>query len=114
MESSVKEVVDVRPEANGKLNVPLDLVKPLTVPTDSAALKKVERLDNEAKLRWKHKLVVESALSRSLVSFQSNKTRAVYRWFKYKEAFSAGLLEYLHERYQIGGGALLDPFAGSG
>jgi hypothetical protein len=48
------------------------------------------------------------------VSFQANKTRAVYRWFKYKEAFSAGLLEYLYNRYDIKEGALLDPFAGSG
>jgi DNA modification methylase len=114
MDSSLKELVDVLPQVNGTPDISLELVKPLTVPTDSVALKKVEQLDNEAKLRWKHKLVVEPALSRSLVSFQANKKRAVYRWFKYKEAFSAGLLEYLHERYQFGGGALLDPFAGSG
>jgi DNA modification methylase len=114
MLSSFKEITEVRPEVCVTPIVPLDLVEPLTVPTDSAALKKIERLDNEAKLRWKHKLVVEPALSRSLVSFQANKKRAVYRWFKFKEAFSAELLEYLHERYQIGGGALLDPFAGSG
>ena len=48
------------------------------------------------------------------MSFQANKTRAVYRWFKYKEAFSAGLLEYLHRRYDITSGTLFDPFAGSG
>jgi DNA modification methylase len=114
MDSNLKELVDVLPQLNGTPDVSLELVKPLTVPTDSIALKKIEQLDNEAKLRWKHKLVVEPALSRSLVSFQANKKRAVYRWFKYKEAFSAGLLEYLHERYQFGGGTLLDPFAGSG
>jgi len=85
-----------------------------SVPIDSAALRKIERLDAEAKRSWKHKLVVEPALSRSLVSFQANKTRAVYRWFKYKEGFSAGLLEYLHNRYRIRHGNLLDPFAGSG
>ena len=85
-----------------------------TVPLDSPALRKIENLDAEATKRWKHKLIVEPALSRSLVSFQANKARAVYRWFKYKEAFSAGLLEYLHERFCIKRGILLDPFAGSG
>ncbi|MBI3896435.1 MAG: hypothetical protein HY313_10950 [Acidobacteria bacterium] len=48
------------------------------------------------------------------MSFQANKDRAVYRWFKYKEAFSAGLVEYLLRRYRITKGSLLDPFAGSG
>lgn len=57
---------------------------------------------------------MESGLSRSLVSFQANKGRAIYRWFKFKEAFSAGLVEYLLSRYQISNGVLLDPFAGSG
>jgi DNA modification methylase len=53
-------------------------------------------------------------LSRSLVSFQANKTRAVYKWYKFKEAFSASLVEYLFDKYQIREGHILDPFAGSG
>lgn len=84
------------------------------IPVDSSALRKIETLNGEAEQRWKDKLVIETALSRAMVSFQANKGRAVYRWFKYKEAFSAGLLEYLLTRYRITGGALLDPFAGSG
>lgn len=78
------------------------------------SLSEVERLNVLAERRWNEKLVVENALSRSLVSFQANKGRAVYRWFKFKEAFSAGLVEYLLNRYRISNGVLLDPFAGSG
>jgi len=114
METGLKELIEERIEVDGLAGKATAPAKEPQVPTDSIALRKIERLDNEAKLRWKQKMVVESALSRSLVSFQANKTRAVYRWFKYKEAFSAGLLEYLHDRYRIGQGALLDPFAGSG
>lgn len=84
------------------------------VSIDSSVLRKVEKLNRETERRWKDRLVVETALSRSLVSFQANKGRAVYRWFKYKEAFSAGLMEYLLDRYRIPKGVLLDPFAGSG
>ncbi|MCU0782872.1 MAG: site-specific DNA-methyltransferase [Verrucomicrobia bacterium] len=74
----------------------------------------MEELNHDAELRWKDKLSVENSLTRSLVSFQANKGRAVYRWFKYKEAFSAGLIEYLLNHYRISGGTVLDPFAGSG
>jgi DNA modification methylase len=49
-----------------------------------------------------------------LVSFQANKTRPVYRWYKYKEAFSASLVELLFQKYGVTQGKVLDPFAGSG
>jgi len=53
--------------------------------------------------------------SRSLVSFQANKQRPVYRWYKFKEAFSASLIEFLLEKVDIKKkGVILDPFAGSG
>lgn len=84
------------------------------IPTQSSTLRKIEELNYKAEQRWKDKLVIEPALSRSLVSFQANKGRAVYRWFKYKEAFSTSLLEYLFSRYRISRGILFDPFAGSG
>ncbi|MBI1956454.1 MAG: site-specific DNA-methyltransferase [Acidobacteria bacterium] len=83
-------------------------------PPDSPALQKLHKLNRKAERIWQEKLVLETSLSRSLVSFQANKYRAVYRWFKYKEAFSAGLVEYLLRRYHIAKGKLLDPFAGSG
>ena len=83
-------------------------------PLDSPALRNLHELNRRAETSWKDRLVLETSLSRSLVSFQANKDRAVYRWFKYKEAFSAGLVEYLLNRYRITNGNLLDPFAGSG
>lgn len=49
-----------------------------------------------------------------MVSFQANKTRPVYRWYKFKEAFSAALVEQLFEKYGVIKGKVLDPFAGSG
>jgi hypothetical protein len=48
------------------------------------------------------------------VSFQANKSRASFRWYKYKEAFSASLTELLISRCGIKRGPILDPFAGSG
>ena len=74
----------------------------------------IEKLNAEAEARWEVYLRVDSSLTRALVSFQANKARAVYRWFKYKEGFSAALIEHLLNRYQPAGGVLLDPFAGSG
>ena len=47
----------------------------------------IEKLNLEAETRWADKLRLDDSLTRSLVSFQANKGRAVYRWFKYKEAF---------------------------
>lgn len=59
---------------------------------DSRVLKEIEDLNADFERRYKDKLLLQPSLSRMLVSFQANKGRAVYRWFKYKEAFSAGLL----------------------
>ncbi|PJF31973.1 MAG: DNA modification methylase [Candidatus Thermofonsia Clade 1 bacterium] len=64
--------------------------------------------------RFADRIVVNSALSRRLVSFQANKDRPIYRWFKYKEGFSAALVHYLLEKLGVQNGRLLDPFAGIG
>ncbi|MBI3611132.1 MAG: site-specific DNA-methyltransferase [Nitrospirae bacterium] len=93
---------------------PLPLPAVQDSPAASSALRKVDKLNRAAERRWKDKLIIETALSRSLVSFQANKGRAVYRWFKYKEAFSAEMVEYFLNRYKISKGVLIDPFAGSG
>jgi len=74
----------------------------------------VEDLNRVYEGKWAGKLSVDYTLTRSHVSFQANKSRAVYRWFKYKEAFSAGLVEYMLNKHRISTGVLLDPFAGSG
>lgn len=77
-------------------------------------LRVVEQLNSGLWRRLGSKLTVQPSLTRSLVSFQANKTRAAYRWYKYKEAFSAPLMEYLLSRYAANAKKLLDPFAGSG
>jgi len=74
----------------------------------------LETINVEAEQRWAARLQVDRSLTRALVSFQANKDQAVHRWFKFKEAFSAALVEQLLDRCQIHEGTLLDPFAGSG
>ena len=81
---------------------------------DSAALREIEGLNDQYNSGWKNKIIVANELTRSLVSFQANKGRAIYRWYKYKEAFSAELVEYFLGRHGLSSGRLLDPFAGSG
>jgi DNA modification methylase len=58
---------------------------------------------------------VDHTLNRQAVSFQANKTVPFYRWYKYKEGFSAHLVEYYIRRRGVDATKkLLDPFAGSG
>lgn len=83
-------------------------------PLPRTLLEEVEDANKEHEKRWVSKLTTTNVLTRSLVSFQANKSRAIYRWFKYKEAFSAGLVEHLLHKYCPSKGVLLDPFAGSG
>lgn len=56
---------------------------------------------------------VNRDLDRRLVSFQANKNKPVYRLFKYKEGFSAALVDYFID-YMGVDGAILDPFSGTG
>lgn len=71
-------------------------------------------LDHSLLQRYQGKLKHDSSLSRALVSFQADKRKPVLRWFKFKEAFSSLLVEYLFGRFNIVDGPILDPFAGSG
>jgi DNA modification methylase len=64
--------------------------------------------------KYRDRIEPNGVLSRSLVSYQSNKGRPYYRWFKYKEGFSAALVEYLLHQAGVSATRLLDPFAGSG
>jgi len=74
----------------------------------------VQEENRRLKTRYHNKLEVNHAINRTLVSFQGNKSEAWHRWFKYKEGFSASLVEYLMDTLHIDTGPLLDPFAGSG
>lgn len=78
------------------------------------ALEQVDRLDRELNHYFQNSFIIQPSLTRLLVSFQANKARPIYRWYKYKEAFSASLVELLCQRYGVVQGKILDPFAGSG
>jgi DNA modification methylase len=77
-------------------------------------LNRIEQIDATLKSSFGKRLQYQPSLNRTLVSFQANKKRPIYRWYKYKEAFSASLVEYLFEKYDLFSGKILDPFAGSG
>ena len=86
-----------------------------TLPETTELHKKIAALDAELTEDFKSQFSVSSFLSRKIVSFQGNKDKPAYSWYKYKEAFSASLVEYFLGSYdgQISG-KVLDPFAGIG
>jgi len=64
---------------------------------------------------YKSSLMINKDLNRTLVSFQANKKLPFYRWFKYKEGFSAPMMNYFITHSGLNGHSkLLDPFTGSG
>ncbi len=73
-------------------------------------------LNAEIKLEnhFKKIIIEDNKLSRQLVSFQADKKNANFRWYKYKEAFSSCLVEYLIEKFNLKNKTILDPFAGIG
>jgi DNA modification methylase len=77
-------------------------------------LREIMQLDTELAQDFNGRLCKQPALNRQIVSFQANKERPGYRWYKYKEAFSASLVEYLLLNYPVPPGPILDPFAGMG
>ena len=69
----------------------------------------------DAEERFGDRFEINRDLSRSLVSFQANKSEPFYRWFKYREGFSKALVEHFIDHSNITGTAnILDPFAGTG
>ena len=74
----------------------------------------IEHINTQIYQHFADKFCIEDVLNRKIVSFQANKLKPIYRWYKYKEAFSASLVEYLLDKYIIESGEILDPFAGSG
>jgi DNA modification methylase len=77
-------------------------------------LENISSLNEKLFLHFRDIIKVDNNLTRQLVSFQANKKRSSYRWYKFKEAFSASLVEYLVSEYRIPKGVVFDPFAGSG
>lgn len=71
-----------------------------------------ERLALE--MRYSHLLEQTTKFSRKLVSYQGNKGELVHSWLRYREGFSADLVEILIRDFGLAPADLiLDPFAGS-
>lgn len=74
--------------------------------------------EQEARLalevRYQHLMEETTEFNRQLVSFQANKTETLHSWIKYREGFSATLVELLLHKFGLApGDTVLDPFAGS-
>lgn len=89
-------------------------IKEIDNSPDDILLEQIEEVDSALSDYFSELLIVDGSLTRKLVSFQASKTRTHYRWYKYKEAFSADLVEYLFRKYHVNKGKILDPFAGAG
>ncbi|MDR2493990.1 MAG: hypothetical protein LBD24_02085, partial [Spirochaetaceae bacterium] len=82
---------------------------------DDVFIDKIARLDSALEKTYNPFMRVDTMLNRKIVSFQANKTVPFYRWYKYKEGFSAHLVAYYIKRRGVSATRkLLDPFAGSG
>jgi len=64
--------------------------------------------------KYRDRFAINTALNRSVVSYQANRNRPFYRWIKYKEGFSAALVEYILDHFRVGRARIMDPFAGTG
>ncbi|MCB0196390.1 MAG: modification methylase [Anaerolineae bacterium] len=63
---------------------------------------------------YKHLLEETDEFNRQLVSFQANKTETLHSWIKYREGFSASLVDLLIKKYKFEpDDIIVDPFAGS-
>jgi DNA modification methylase len=94
------------------LNLPINDNKELQSFDDLT--EKVRFSDHKLYLHFQEKFLTQQTLSRAVVSFQHNKLQPKHRWYKFKEAFSASLVNQLLSNKGINKGRILDPFAGSG
>jgi hypothetical protein len=91
-----------------------DTIKKSTI-EDSIFVGKIAQMDSALEKAYAPYMRIDHMLNRKVVSFQANKTVPFYRWYKYKEGFSAYLVEYYIRRHGVDAiKKLLDPFAGSG
>ena len=69
----------------------------------------------ELELKYTDLLITTGEFNRKIVSYQANKNAKFHRWMKYKEGFSAELVEILLDKFGVAPDqTILDPFAGSG
>ncbi|MDR2502931.1 MAG: hypothetical protein LBD82_00855, partial [Deltaproteobacteria bacterium] len=78
-------------------NVAFDDITPSIV-EDTIFVDKIAQLDSALEETYKPLMRVDHILNRKLVSFQANKNVPFYRWYKYKEGFSAHLVAYYIKR----------------
>ena len=76
-----------------------------------STLESIRRVEKELARRFDGKLTINGDLNRTLVSFQANKRQTRYRWFKYKEGFSASLVCAILDKLQLDRGLILYSFA---
>ena len=90
-----------------------------SVPVDN--LRTIYETDNttsssariELERKYQRILQPTKLFNRQLVSYQANKSTRMHRWFKYKEGFSARLVQNLIEEFDLKPSQhILDPFAG--
>ncbi len=86
----------------------------ISFPPETDFPEKINRLDRDLAGYFSGAFAFDKFLTRKIVSFQSNKKRRYYKFYKYKEAFSSELAEYLFRKYHVPKGKILDPFAGAG
>lgn len=78
------------------------------------AIGRIAALNEALNAKFEPVMRVDERLTRALVSFQDSKQSPGFRWYRFKEAFSAALVDRLLDEYGLSQGCLLDPFAGSG
>ena len=89
------QVIEKNDKARPKLDEQVKLISKNIFSEQEELLKQISNLDKQLLKTFEDKIYLDHTLTRKLVSFQGNKTRPTYRWYKYKEAFSADLIEYL-------------------
>ncbi len=92
----------------------IENLEKLKILKDDILLSEINELDDSLTRYFSSAFNIDDALTRKIVSFQANKSRTYYKLYKYKEAFSVDLVEYLFHKYKVEYGKILDPFAGSG
>jgi DNA modification methylase len=104
-----------RPPFSPDMRFAVTLVIDNTTTDEELFLHEIVRINTALEKRYAPLMRVDDTLNRKMVSFQANKTTPFYRWYKYKEGFSASLVEhYINRRGAAHTKTLLDPFAGSG
>lgn len=82
---------------------------------EGALIEEISEEDARLRKYYDAQIEVDNRLTRKVVSFQANKVTAKHRWYKFKEGFSAVLVEHFLLQHGVESTKrLLDPFSGSG